>query len=293
MRRGEQSWFAAAGCRGWLCAIDLDDPRRSVEVDADEPVVAASVVKVPIAVEFFRQVASGRVDPTERVRISPADRTPGPTGFSTFTDDVELSLRDAARMMLHISDNAATDVIVERVGVAAVNATMREWGLTQTVLAGPLRELVDSIGRDLGFAGWSDFVATVDDRGAGDGLPHISAFDPARTSRTTAREAATLLRLIWLNPNEDGAAIRGLMAGQLTRHRLAVGFPAGVRVAAKSGSLMGIIRNEIGVVSYPDGGRYAVAVFTRSDPGADDHAVNEAIGAAAAHAVGELRRPEQ
>jgi beta-lactamase class A len=80
------------------------------------------------------------------------------------------------------------------------------------------------------------------------------------------------------------------MHQQLTRHRIASGFPPEVLVAAKSGGLMGVVRNEVAVVRLPDGSSYAVAVFTRSDPGrrADARLIDAAIGAAAAHAVGVL-----
>ncbi len=62
-----------------------------------------------------------------------------------------------------------------------------------------------------------------------------------------------------------------------------------MRVAAKSGSLAGVVRNEIGVISHPDGRRYAAAVFTRSRPGSDEVAINAVIGTAAALAVATLR----
>ncbi len=73
---------------------------------------------------------------------------------------------------------------------------------------------------------------------------------------------------------------------------MALGFPrAGVQVAAKSGSLLGIIRNEVGVISLPGGHRYAVAVFTRADrPYRNEHEINAAIGTAAAQAIEYLRR---
>jgi beta-lactamase class A len=80
------------------------------------------------------------------------------------------------------------------------------------------------------------------------------------------------------------------MAQQLTRHRIAAGFPPGYAVAVKSGGLMGVVRNEIGVVRDPDGTSYAVAAFTRIDPAAraDHRRVDAAIAGAAAHAVAVL-----
>jgi beta-lactamase class A len=83
-----------------------------------------------------------------------------------------------------------------------------------------------------------------------------------------------------------------MMSRQVTRQRLALGFPrSGIQIAAKSGSLLGVIRNEIGVITMPDGQRYAAAVFTRADrPWDNEHEINAAIGTATARAVGCLRR---
>ena len=86
------------------------------------------------------------------------------------------------------------------------------------------------------------------------------------------------------------ARVRDLMAQQLTRQRIARGFGPGVSVAAKSGGLLGVARNEVGVVRFPDGDAYAVAVLTRSaDPLRDERAVDDAIAEAAARAVRRLR----
>jgi beta-lactamase class A len=53
------------------------------------------------------------------------------------------------------------------------------------------------------------------------------------------------------------------MHQQLTQHRIAAGFGPDAIVAAKSGGLVGIMRNEAGVVTFPDHQQHAVAVFTR------------------------------
>jgi beta-lactamase class A len=107
---------------------------------------------------------------------------------------------------------------------------------------------------------------------------------------TTARDCVRLLRAIWhgeAGPSDACAELRGLMGRQLTRHRVAAGFPPGVSVAAKSGGLMGVVRNEVAVVRLPDGSAFAVAVFTCSDPRehADARLIDAAIGQVAAHAV--------
>ena len=72
--------------------------------------------------------------------------------------------------------------------------------------------------------------------------------------------------------------------------RLAAGLPD-AQVSAKSGSLLGVVRNEVGVVEFPSGERYAIAVFTRlpkTDFGAGPQ-IDHAIGQVAAVLVKELQ----
>jgi beta-lactamase class A len=93
---------------------------------------------------------------------------------------------------------------------------------------------------------------------AGGGPP-----DPARTGASTPRDMTRLLAALWAD--DRYGLVRELMATQVWPHRLASGFPFDdVRVSGKTGTMPGV-RNEIGVVEYPDGGRFAVAVFTRTD----------------------------
>jgi beta-lactamase class A len=91
--------FGSLNCEGWLCALPVDGPGE-VSLHADELVAPASVFKVWIGLEAQCQIESGELDARERIRWGTANRTPGPTGFSTFSDDVEVSLRDLVRIML-------------------------------------------------------------------------------------------------------------------------------------------------------------------------------------------------
>jgi beta-lactamase class A len=85
--------FEQAGGDGQLCVQSLDG-ERDVAVRADQQAVSASVFKVSVALAAETQFADGRLDPQEQVTLPAASRTPGPTGFSLFQDDVEVSLRD-------------------------------------------------------------------------------------------------------------------------------------------------------------------------------------------------------
>src|SRR5271167_3408257 len=112
--------FDDAGCTGSLHTVRLSDGAE-VAHEADRLHVLASVVKVPIALEFYAQVHAGQLDPTQAVTLNPGAQTPGPVGISQFKDSVTLSLRDLSFLMLTISDNAATDAVTEVVGITAVN----------------------------------------------------------------------------------------------------------------------------------------------------------------------------
>jgi beta-lactamase class A len=290
--------FSAAGCTGFVHATTLDGTRE-IGLLPDDPAVPASVVKVLVALEAETQLVDGRLDPTQRVLLRADGRTTGPTGISLFRDDVEVSVRDLPVLMLTVSDNACTDALLDLVGLDTVNATAQRLGLSDTVLASNLAELIDSLARDTGFDGWAAFevwsdaetdpaaLARADER-----LRAATALRSGSPTRTTARDMTRLLRLLWTDdagPAEACARVRWLMTRQVTRDRIASGFPPDVSVAAKSGALMGVVRNEIGVVTRPDGPACAVAVFTRTEhPGTDPRAVDAAIGAAAARAVAEL-----
>ena len=296
MDRDVQEIFDRAGCEGALLVQPVDGGAE-VGLRADEFVVPASVIKVLVAIEAETWFAGGRLDPREPVVLAAAGRTPGPVGTSLLDDDVTLSWRDAVVLMLTISDNPCTDALIRRLGAGPLNATAERLGLASTVLVSDVMTMLDSIGQDLGRAGWDDLVswtagASAEEAALADEeLPAARALDPARGTRTSPRDMVTLLRLIWTGEaGPPGACerVRATMARQLTRHRLAHAFRPPARVAAKSGGLLGVVRNEIGVISYPDGRRYAAAVFTRSRPGSDDAAINAAIGAAAAHAVDAL-----
>ena len=291
--------FDRAGCTGQLCVLSLDGAQQ-MAVDADRPAVPASVIKILIALEAETQFAEGQLDPRERVTLRAAERTPGPVLFSLFQDDVRASLRDLVVAMLTISDNVATDALLDRMGLDAVNARAADLGLAGTVVVANLRTIVNSIGRDAGFADWDAMwewaaqpLSAADEQALVSRIAPAAALDPARTTRTTARDMATLLRLIWSDqagPLVACQRVRQLMRCQLTRHRLAAAFPAPAVVAAKSGSLVGVVRNEAGVIEYPGGRGFAAAVFAQARrPWQDDAAINAVIGTAAAAAVGRLR----
>jgi beta-lactamase class A len=283
--------FDAADVDGYLHAIDLDTGAE-VGHSADAPVVLASVFKIPVLVTLFRCVDADELDPAEQVLVPAGDRTPGPYGLSVMRDAATLSWRDLAWLMMSISDNAATDIVCERLGIDTVNAAMDELGVPGVRLVGDCADLFDTMRADLGLPE----TAPLDDVDVSDRTVAVTlrAITPLQTTRATARDMTTLLGLVWSDraaTPDSCAQMRRILGQQVWPHRLASGFPEpDITTSGKTGTLP-TWRNEVGVVAYPDERRYAVAVFTQSRTTVGDPRGDAAIGAAARAAVQALRVP--
>ena len=265
--------FNTAGCTGAIHVSRLSDGAEFA-LRADDVWLAASVIKVAIGLEFYAQVGDGRLDPTRMVLLNPDLRTPGPTGVSAADDPVTMSLRDLCAAMLAVSDNAATDAVLDVVGTAAVNNRLAGLGCTSTVLVESIADSIDALAVDLGFADYATLLRAqagelgLQAKQASTDQERIRAarvLDPAQATRTTARDMTNLLRAVWQGEAASEtacASLRRAMAAQVTR-RLAPAVPEGGHLAAKSGSLFGRVRNEIGVITTPGDDCYALAVLTR------------------------------
>jgi beta-lactamase class A len=285
--------FADAGCIGWLHARRVGTPDGSagdIAVGADDLVVLASVYKLPLFVSLCRAFDSGELSPTATVRVTPADCTPGPTGVSTFRDPIVLSWRDLALSMMTVSDNAAADLVLGRVGLESVERVLSDLGLTSTRVIGGTADAHSSLVIDAHAHTTAEAFAALADN---DEAWTVSAYDPSYASATTPRDMTTLLDAIWTGralPGPHAAFVRQAMSAQVWQHRIRSGFPySDVEVAGKTGTI-GAIRNEVAVVTFPGEIPVAVAVFTRAaraDPVLP--VVDAAIGHAARIAVTELR----
>ncbi|MDQ0643440.1 serine hydrolase [Microbacterium murale] len=280
---------ASTGLRAYVHAQEFDG--GEVGVRPDDSVVAASVFKVPVLVEACRQMAAGELDATRMIELAPEDfPVMGSTGIAAFVDPVSISLRDLCLSMMSVSDNRATDVVMDAVGLDRINEMLRGLGLTRTVLEGDCAALFATISDDLGMGTGTEFDLLA--RGE-EALLGARALDAERTNRTTPRETSQLLGRIW---TEDGIApeacaeARRILRLQVWPHRLRSGFPDDeILVSGKTGTLP-FVRNEAAVVEYPDGARYAVSVFLRTpSPATVSPRFDRAIGEIAAAAVAELR----
>jgi beta-lactamase class A len=284
--------FEDAGVWGWLHAVDLHDPGREVGLHPDEQVALASVFKLTVLVAYARMVDAGELDPTARVTLDPASRTSGLTGFAAMADPVTVSWRDLARSMIAVSDNAAADALLDTVGLQRLRALLDDLGLRSTRVTGGTRDLLAAILEESGRPTTQEALSWLRDSGT---MDQTRALDPANPASTvgTCRDLTRLLTAIWHDraaSPEQCAFMRAVLAQQVWTQRLAAAFPFDdVRVAGKTGTFIAL-RHEVGVVEYPNGEAYAVAVFTRSPrtrlilPAAD-----AAIAQAAKLAVAGLR----
>lgn len=280
---------ADAGTDVFAHALDIDSGAE-VGLRSDEPVVTASVFKISVLTEYVRQVGTGEIDPASRVTVRAGQVTTGPTGLSVFLDDAELSLRDLALSMITVSDNAATDIVTAAVGVDRVNATMSELRLPTTVLLGDCSAMFATIHPSIPNPNVAEILAFMDEHSAQVGS--MAVCTPELTNRSTPRESARLLQLLWTDQAADPAGCaeaRRILGLQVWPHRLSSGFPRDdVKISGKTGT-MGVVRNEVGVVEFPGGRRFAVAVFTRSHRyAARDPQADALIGRVAAALVGHL-----
>jgi beta-lactamase class A len=280
--------FAAARVDAAFHAVDLATG-ADVGHRADEPSIMASVFKVPVLLALVRAADAGEIDLTELATVPVEGRAPGPTGLSVMNDPVTMSWRDLARSMIVVSDNAATDFVMARVGLPAVKETLADLGCTSTQVLVDCNGLFATILEDTGVSSFEEISM----KPPLDELLSWRAMRPLETNSTTPRDMTRMLGAIVDDTAASPAAcalVRTILFQQVWPHRLASGFPEDeVLTGGKTGTLPRV-RNEVGIVVYPDGARYAVACFTvahddtSKNPGAD-----AAIGRAARVAVDALR----
>lgn len=98
----------------------------------DQPVRTASTIKLAIMVECFSEVAESKLKWAEPIKVTEDEKVSGSGVVQELSDGVELPIRDLMHLMIVVSDNTATNLILDRIGGNAVNARMAELELQQT-----------------------------------------------------------------------------------------------------------------------------------------------------------------
>jgi beta-lactamase class A len=99
---------------------------------ADQPVRTASTIKLAVMVECFSEAAESKLKWTEPIKITEDEKVSGSGVVQELSDGVELPLRDLMHLMIVVSDNTATNLILNRIEGNAVNVRMAQLGIQHT-----------------------------------------------------------------------------------------------------------------------------------------------------------------
>lgn len=283
-------------------------------VGADRRLPTASVFKLFVLVALYRWAAVEGVDlHQQRHTLGDPDRSVGSGVLALLDTGVSPTLFDLAVLMIVISDNTATDVLIDLVGLSAAQQVADDLALADTHVGGNCKALLrDLVGdappglpdHELHRAGVAAFAAGTS------ALLEVAATDE-RHNWSTSNDLVEFLAALWSAERmaalgiDDGGRreMMAVLERQQLRARLPRYLPAGTAVAHKTGTLPGFIRvaGDAGVIEVPGSGPVAVAVLTASEdqgsypPGgpatfADD--VDRQIGRLAWTVYDHLRTPD-
>ena len=134
VERALDAIVAQAGGEVAFAAMNLTTGQELAR-NAERSMPTASVFKLPLLVEVFRQAEAGALDLDQRVTLRADDVVMGSGILRDFGPALQPTLRDLAMMMVIVSDNSASNLLLDRVGgPQRVNATMCELGLPSIVV---------------------------------------------------------------------------------------------------------------------------------------------------------------
>ena len=119
---------------------------------------AASVVKIPLMIEVYRRVEAGTLRLDEPHALTDADRATGSGVLLHLHAGLAPTIEDLVYLTMSISDNTATNLLIRRVGMAAVNQTIRALGMTASVLAREMKGRPAEPGEEENWATPEDYL---------------------------------------------------------------------------------------------------------------------------------------
>ena len=207
---------------------------------ADTPMPTASLIKLAIMVEAYRQANEGKINLDDKVTLAADDKVPGSGILTThFSAGTTIALRDAVRLMIAYSDNTATNLVLAKIGLPSTAETMERIGLPNT----KVHSFVYRPGSTI-------FPERSKEFGLGS---------------TTAGEMITLLDQLYAKKLVTPAACDEMLAHLRTCEdkRIPKLLPAGTKVAHKTGSVAAV-RTAAGIIEAKSG-PIALCVLTRDN----------------------------
>lgn len=121
-----------AGHIGFYCENMITGERFGC--NEDDRFTAASVIKLPIFMCIAKWVKEGKADFNEKIKVRNEDKLPIYGALSLFTDEPTVDIRTLCNLMISLSDNSATNLLIKRFGMPAFNEEFRAIGLKDTLL---------------------------------------------------------------------------------------------------------------------------------------------------------------
>jgi beta-lactamase class A len=233
-----------AGFKGnvWIYAKNLDNGKEYA-LKADERVRTASTIKLPIMVETYFQVSEGKLKWTDELVLTKQNKQGGSGVLSEFSDGTKIDLQTAKNLMIVVSDNTATNLILDKVTCDAVNERMEKLGFSN------IRSL-----RKIGGGG--------DAKIADDGVNRLFGIGVS-----SMREMGKLLEMLERGEILSKDASKD-MINTLKRQQYTDGIGRNlldtIPVASKSGAL-DRLRSDVGIV-YTRKGRLVMAITVDDMP---------------------------
>ncbi|MDT7817627.1 MAG: beta-lactamase class [Acidobacteriaceae bacterium] len=224
------------------------DTGTSYELRADAPVPTASTIKLPIMVELFAEAEEGKLDWNQKLQLNDRDKVSGTGVLTELSGGDLLPIRDLMHLMIVVSDNTATNLILDRIGGDAVNQRMARLGLKQTVV---MRKIIQT--KPEGFT----------DEGRKPGN------DRWGTGRSCPRDMVILLEKLYRGQLVSKPASEEMIT-VLKRQRDLQGVGRNMKdtvTASKSGAL-DHLRSEVAIV-YSQHGPVAMAITVNDIPVVD------------------------
>ena len=229
-----------------LYATDLRSG-KTVALNADTPVPTASVIKLTVLFEALKQIEAGQAQFTDPLTLTKANQVEGSGVLELFDTPQTLTLKDALTLMVVLSDNTATNLAIDKLGLQNIDARIQWMGLHDTWLYKKV------------------FMPAV---------PPVPADQPQfGLGKTTAREMASVMqRFVDCNLQAPGtaaapaatgkqlcAAALGMLKNQSDRDAIPRYIPS-LTVANKTGAL-DEVRNDVAAV-YAKNGPIIISAFT-------------------------------
>ncbi|MBT2639595.1 serine hydrolase [Bacillus sp. ISL-39] len=121
-----------AGCKG-RASLFLEIEEVIIEINSNEVYQSASLIKMPILFEALRQIDEGTLQKERLVAIREGERI-GDTGVLHAMIMKQLPVQDLLSLMIIVSDNSATNLVIDMIGTSSINSTMSRIGMKNSTL---------------------------------------------------------------------------------------------------------------------------------------------------------------